>query len=62
MTGDDALMPFLLSAMDWRDAGAWTEASILATPDVAHYIVDWMRTGDAGVVAVDSGEPVGAAW
>ena len=62
MTGDDDLMPFLIGAMDWRDEGAWDADTVLATPGVAHYIVGWMREGDAGVLATHEGAAVGAAW
>lgn len=31
-------------------------------PGLSPYLVGWGRPGDAGVVAVVAGEPVGAAW
>jgi len=62
MTAGDDLMPFLLAAMNWRDDGRWDAASVLATPDLAHYVTDWMRSGDAGVIAIEEGMPAGAAW
>jgi len=62
MVGDDALMPFLIVAMDWRDQGSWTAQSIRNTPDVAHYVDGWMREGDAGFIAEADGRPLGAAW
>ena len=62
MTASDDLMPFLVAAMNWRDDGQWDAASVLATPEVAHYAAGWMRSGDAGVIATDGGVPAGAAW
>jgi GNAT superfamily N-acetyltransferase len=62
MTVGDDLMPFLLAAMNWRDDGRWDAASVLATPELAHYVTDWMRPGDAGVIAIEEGIPAGAAW
>jgi GNAT superfamily N-acetyltransferase len=62
MLPSDDLMPFLLAAMNWRDDGQWDEASVLADPEIAHYLTGWMRPGDAGVIAIEDGVPAGAAW
>ena len=62
MTSADDLMPFGLAAMNWRDDGVWTEQSVLTDQQVAHYVTDWMREGDAGVIACVDGAAVGAAW
>jgi GNAT superfamily N-acetyltransferase len=62
MLQSDDLMPFVLAAMNWRDDGRWDAASMLATPELAHYVTDWMRPGDAGVIAIEEGIPAGAAW
>ena len=35
---------------------------LLAIPEVADYVEGWGRPGDAGVVAVEDGEPAGACW
>ena len=35
--------------------------SVLARPELAHYVSGWPRPGDPGVVAED-GPPAGAAW
>jgi ribosomal protein S18 acetylase RimI-like enzyme len=34
----------------------------LADPGVARFVEGWDRPGDFGVVAIDGGRPVGAAW
>lgn len=62
MTAADDVMPFVIAAMNWRDDGAWDAASVLADPAVAHYVSGWMRGGDAGMIAVEGGMHVGAAW
>lgn len=62
MTPTDDVMPFLLAAMDWRDQGEWDAARVLNNPDVAHYVTDWMRGGDAGVIAEVADVTAGAAW
>ncbi len=62
MTASDDLMPFLLAAMNWRDDGQWDAASVVAAPELAHYVTGWMLPGDAGVIAVERGFPAGAAW
>lgn len=62
MLPSDDIMPFLLAAMNWRDDGQWDAASVLAAPQLAHYVTGWMRHGDAGVVAMVGDSPAGAAW
>ena len=55
-------MHFVLAAMNWRDDQQWTAESVIAVPELAHYVTDWMRGGDAGVIAHVDGVPAGAAW
>jgi ribosomal protein S18 acetylase RimI-like enzyme len=62
MTSADDLMPFVLAAMNWRDDEVWTDKSVLADPQVAHYVLGWTRPGDAGVIAESDGAAIGAAW
>lgn len=53
----------LVEAANWSDE--WKKKSrerIFSTPQIAHYIADWPRQTDLGVVAEARGRPVGAAW
>jgi len=53
----------LVAAFFWRpDGPAGGVQSVLARPEVAHYVTGWAKPGDLGVVAEDGGPPVGAAW
>jgi ribosomal protein S18 acetylase RimI-like enzyme len=66
LTGDD--IPFLremfVHTVFWReDVPARPLDELLSIPELARYIVGWGRSGDRGVVAVESsGERRGAAW
>ena len=53
-----------LETISWRENGPRRSLDeVLATPDLARYVVGWGRAGDAGVIALsNSGERVGAAW
>ncbi|MEU7089552.1 GNAT family N-acetyltransferase [Streptomyces achromogenes] len=56
------LAEVLLEAFNWAQP-RFTLEEILRTPSIAHYVTDWPRPGDFGVVAEDGpGRPVGAAW
>jgi ribosomal protein S18 acetylase RimI-like enzyme len=44
-------------AFYWREAASSAEEQ-----PVYRYVVNWGRPGDAGVIALDEGFPVGAAW
>jgi ribosomal protein S18 acetylase RimI-like enzyme len=62
--GDVDFLWRMLFRASWShlDEGS-TEESIRSRPDLAHYVEQWGRPGDDGVVATASaGEPVGAAW
>jgi ribosomal protein S18 acetylase RimI-like enzyme len=66
-TPEDAafIAAMLAEAATWdRPAGepAPPVAEILADPGTADYIEGWGRDGDAGIVAKQAGEPVGACW
>ncbi|MFL6138183.1 MAG: GNAT family N-acetyltransferase [Frankiaceae bacterium] len=57
------LAEMLVAAFCWRDeVPRLSVAGALADPPIAHYVAGWPRPGDAGVVAEDGSEPVGAAW
>ena len=57
------LVEMVGEAVAWRpDAVVPSRAEVLAVPEWAHYAIRWGRAGDAGVVALDAGRPVGAAW
>ncbi len=56
------LAEMLVAAAFWRPDGPIGDVqSVLAQPQLAHYITGWPRPGDIGMVAED-GAPVGAAW
>lgn len=56
------LTEMLVAAMFWRpDGPTGSVRQILENPELAHYIADWPRPGDLGVVAEDE-NPVGAVW
>lgn len=61
-------VPFLNAmfgeTVTWRDeAPPRALADILSDPDLARYVAQWGRDGDAGLVALStSGVRVGAAW
>ena len=50
------LRDMLRHAFYWRPGGGIEEASLW------RYVVGWGRPGDAAVIALDEGFPVGAAW
>jgi len=58
----DFLAEMLVAAAFWRPDGPIGDIqSVLARPELAHYVTGWPRPGDMGMVAED-GPPVGAAW
>jgi GNAT superfamily N-acetyltransferase len=59
----DFLADMLVEAVNW--SSEWKRKSrrrVLAAPNTAHYIAEWPREGDLGVVAEADGERIGAAW
>lgn len=56
------LWEMLGHAAAWRDDDPLPIDELRAAPDLAHYVAGWAQAGDLGVVALDDGEPVGAAW
>jgi len=64
-TPEDAgfLSDMLLAACNWSGEERITRSDIDRNPQLRHYVNDWPREGDVGVVAVnDDGVPVGAVW
>ncbi len=56
------LEEMLVVAADWReDVPVRSVADIKSVASLAHYVADWPRAGDVGVIA-EAGTPVGAAW
>ncbi|MGW5578340.1 N-acetyltransferase family protein [Micromonospora chokoriensis] len=59
----DFLADMLVEAVNWLPERNWSRDQILANPALAHYVADWMRPDDFGLIAVDrTDRPVGAAW
>ncbi len=59
----DFLWEMLVVAAFWRlDGPSGNVAAVRSEPKLAHYVAGWPRPGDLGVIAVDRGQPVGAAW
>ena len=53
----------LVEAVNWSPE--WKKKSrkrIFSTPRMAHYITDWPRDTDLGVIAEVDGQRIGAAW
>lgn len=67
-TDEPFLRKMLVAAANWREAERdyqgpkKTEAETLTDPKIAHYVHEWGRAGDAGVIGYLDKEPVGAAW
>ena len=64
--GDAAFIGEMLAeAASWdRPPGAPPPPldDLLAVPQIADYLEGWGRRGDAGMIAVQEGRPVGACW
>ena len=57
------LWDMLLLSIHVREGDPPADRSVLAAPEIAHYLDGFGRPGDDAQVAVDgSGHPVGAAW
>ncbi|MGH3014047.1 MAG: GNAT family N-acetyltransferase [Gaiellaceae bacterium] len=56
------LRAMLFEAAHWRAGVRPAIEETLAQTELARYVEDWGRDGDAGVIAVDGERPVGAAW
>jgi GNAT superfamily N-acetyltransferase len=57
------LCEMLIVALDWRPGGVLPPRDVvLAHPQVVVFHEAWGREGDAGFVAEEDGDTVGAAW
>jgi GNAT superfamily N-acetyltransferase len=57
------LAKMLFEAVNWHpQRPRLSIESVLADPELAHYVADWPRPDDGGVLAIADGQPVGAAW
>jgi uncharacterized protein len=62
---EEFLWDMLYEAACWRPDGPKPpRGEIFSTPELAHYVNDWGRPGDAAVIAFDphDGAKIGAAW
>lgn len=58
----DFLVRMAAMAVAWRpEAREPSPREVLASPELAHYLVGWPHDGDGGVIA-EVAEPIGAAW
>jgi GNAT superfamily N-acetyltransferase len=62
-TDADFLTDMLVEAVNWEPNRHVSREQVVAKPALAHYVTDWMRSDDLGVVAIGpTGLPIGAAW
>ncbi len=64
-TAEDAstLWAACFEAANWRGGDRFTRHQLMNDPEFSHYVQDWPRPGDFGVVAETAiGEGIGAAW
>src|SRR3712207_6314607 len=56
------LTEMLIEAVNWRPGRHLNRQQILSSPNLAHYVTEWPREEDHGVIAETSAIPIGAAW
>ncbi len=62
-TDEAFLFEMLYLAVFVPPGGCPLPRSVLAEPSIARYVAGWgTRSGDAGLIAMVEGEPVGSAW
>jgi GNAT superfamily N-acetyltransferase len=63
-TASDAafLLEMLIEACNWSGEQRVTQSDVGDDAQLCHYVSDWPQPDDFGVVAIDRGAPVGAAW
>lgn len=58
----DFLVEMLTEAIDWTGDRGISNSDVWQRPDLAHYVADWPRTGEIGMVATEHDRPIGAVW
>jgi GNAT superfamily N-acetyltransferase len=58
----EALIDALCAAVNWHGRAPFSRDDVMSRPDLAHYVAEWPRAGDFGIVATVDDRPVGAAW
>ncbi|HKH88052.1 MAG TPA: GNAT family N-acetyltransferase [Acidimicrobiales bacterium] len=58
----DFIIDMVVAAFNWRPVVGLSRPELLSDPQLAIYGTDWLREGDLGVVAVQEGARIGAAW
>jgi GNAT superfamily N-acetyltransferase len=59
---DEAFLWEMLYYAAHMDEGDESPESAKTNPDLSPYVANWGADGDVGVVAVEGGHPLGAAW
>lgn len=59
---EEVLWAMLFLAAHADEQPGATPMSVRTDPDLQRYVVGWGRAGDRGVIAVERGVDVGAAW
>lgn len=61
---EPVLWQMIFEAAHMAEEGYTSLQAAKERPDLAHYVQDWGRGGDIGVVAIEStdNQPIGAAW
>jgi len=58
----DLLLDLLVEAFNWTGTPRFSRDQVVADPHTARYLGGWRRRGDFGLVALEGGAPLGAAW
>lgn len=63
-TDEHFLWEMLYHALYVPEGAAPIPRTVLAQPEIAHYVSEWGEPGDCGFIAVDAhtDRPIGAAW
>jgi ribosomal protein S18 acetylase RimI-like enzyme len=58
----DFIIEMALEAFNWHAVVGLSRPELLSDPQLAIYGTDWSRDGDLGVIGVQQGVKIGAAW